>query len=161
MRKIQSRTYLIFIGSILLFVLAACIRPEGTQPPTAAQTALQQAQQQWQAQELDSYSYTLALSCFCVDDLRQPVVISVTDGEMASIIKVEGGEPAAAEFFADYNTVEKLFALIQKAIDEGADEVTITYDATLGYPTDIKVDTSFQMADEELYLTMSDLQAAE
>lgn len=161
MKKIQSRGYLVFVGSILLFLLAACIRPEGTQQPTAAQADLQQAQQRWQAQTLDSYSYTLALSCFCVDEVRQPVVITVTDGETASIVRAEGGDPASAEFFVDYNTVDKLFALIQKAIDEGADEVAVTYDPTLGYPIDIKVDTSFQMADEELYLTMSDLQAAE
>ena len=161
MQKIQSRGYLVFVSSILLFLLAACIRPDGAQPPTAAQTDLQAAQQRWEAQQIVSYSYTLAVSCFCPEDIRQPVVVTVTDGEMASIVKADGGNPAAAEFFAEYNTVEKLFTLIQKAINEGADEVTVTYDSTLGYPTDIKVDTSFQAADEEIYLTMSDLQAAQ
>ena len=160
MQKIQSRGYLIFVSSIVLFLLAACIRPDGAQQPAAAQTDLQAAQQRWQAQQIVSYSYGLAVSCFCPEDIRQPVVVTVNNGATTSIVKAEGGDPATAEFFAEYNTVEKLFALIQKAIDEKADGITVTYDPTLGYPTDIKVDTSFQAADEEIYLTMSDLQAA-
>ena len=161
MKKIQPHGHLVFVSGLLLFLLAACIRPEGAQPPTAAQTALQAAQQQWQAQQIASYSYNLSVSCFCVEDVRQPVVITVTDGETTSIVKAEDGAPAAAEFFEEYNTVEKLFALIQKAIDEQAAEITVTYDPTLGYPTDIKLDGSTQIADDERFLTMSDLQVAQ
>lgn len=157
MQKLQSRGYVIFVSSMLLFLLAACIRPE---QPTAAQTALQAAQQQWQAQQIVSYSYGLSVSCFCLDDALQPVVITVTDGETTAIVKAEDGAPAAAEFFEAYNTVEKLFALIQQAIDEGAAEITVTYDPTLGYPTEIKLDGNTQIADDERFLTMSDLQVA-
>lgn len=161
MQKIQSRGYLVFVTGMLLFLLAACIRPEGAQPPTAAQTALQTAQQQWQAQQIVSYRYGLSVSCFCVEDVRQPVVITVTNGATTAIVKAEGGAPAAAEFFEAYNTVEKLFALIQQAIDEGAAEVTVTYDPTLGYPTDIKLDGSTQIADDERFLTMRDLEVVQ
>ena len=99
MKKIQPRVYLVFVSAFLLFLLAACIRPEGAQPPTAAQDALQDAQQQWQAQQIASYQYSLSVSCFCVEDVRQPVVITVTAGATTAIVKAEDGAPAAAEFF--------------------------------------------------------------
>lgn len=159
MQKIQPRAFLVFVSTLFLFLLAACITREGAQSPTTAQNALATAQQQWQAQQIGSYRYGLAVSCFCPEELRQPVVITVTAGETNAIVTTAGGAPVTAAFFDQYNTVDKLFALIQQAIAEGADEVAVTYDPTLGYPTEIKLDGSTQIADDERFLTISDLQA--
>jgi len=161
MQQFSPRVYQAILSGLLLFLLAACITREGAQSPPTAQTALQAAQQQWAAQQIASYRFGLAVSCFCPEELRQPVVITVTGGETSEMVTAEGGEPVTNEFFAQYDTVEKLFALIQQAIDEGADEVTVTYEPTLGYPMEIKLDGSTQIADDERFLTISDLQVAQ
>ena len=59
------------------------------------------------------------------------------------------------EFLPEPMTVEEMFALIQNAIDEKADAITVTYDATLGYPKELWVDYSKMMADEEMSYTYS------
>jgi len=114
--------------------------------------------QLWRHQKIYSYRYTLSKSCFCIPEARGPVVIEVRNGRTTSITSVETGEPVNPDFFREYNTIPKLFNLIRDAIARRASSLTVEYDQTLGYPTQINIDYDSQIADEEIFLTIENLQ---
>ncbi len=52
-------------------------------------------------------------------------------------------------------TVDEAFAIIQKAITDKVDKLTVSYDKKMGYPKKVFIDQSIQMADEERSYTFS------
>jgi Family of unknown function (DUF6174) len=113
----------------------------------------------WNQQNISNYRYTLSNSCFCIPEARGPVVIEVRNGQTTSITSVATGLTVAnPEFFRQYNTVPKLFNVIKDAIDRNAFSLNVQYNHRLGYPTQINIDYSSQLADEELYLTIENFQ---
>jgi len=134
-------------------------RNEQTPNPNAStSTQLKANRQLWNQQKLTNYRFTFSRSCFCVPKAIQPVVITVRNGRVASITAVNNNEPVDAELFQQYNTVPKLFGIIEDAINRKAANITVKYDPKFGYPTQINIDYDQQMADEELYLTISNLE---
>ncbi len=67
------------------------------------------------------------------------------------------GEAFADSLFGLFYTVQGLFDVVQDAIDSGADEVSVTYDPDLHYPTEINIDL-IDVIDEELLVVASDLE---
>lgn len=115
----------------------------------------------WNQQNISNYRYTLSNSCFCITEARGPVVIEVRKGRTTSITNADTGQPVNPELFQKYDTVPKLFNLIGDAITRRASSLTVEYDPTLGYPTQINIDYSSQIADEELFLTIGNLEEIE
>ncbi|MDJ0616081.1 MAG: DUF6174 domain-containing protein [Calothrix sp. MO_192.B10] len=112
----------------------------------------------WRKQGISNYRYTFSNGCFCLPEARGPVVIEVRNGVTTSITDANTGEPVNEEFFQSFNTIPKLFLTIRDAIARRADRVDVEYDRTLGYPTNIAIDFSFQIADEELFITVENLE---
>ncbi|MBC6429562.1 hypothetical protein FM036_01235 [Nostoc sp. HG1] len=108
----------------------------------------------WNQQNIYNYSYELSNSCFCIGDARGPVVIKVRNGQTTSITSVATGKPVNPEYFQNYNTIPKLFDVIQDAINRKAFSLNVRYNARFGYPTQIDIDYNSQIADEERYLTI-------
>ena len=133
---------------------------EGKTPTLERSNAarLQQNRQLWRNQNLSSYRYTLRISCFCGPDVTQPVVVEVRNGRVTSITAANTGNPVNPEYFKQYNSVPKLFNLIQNAIAQDVNRLSVTYHPTLGYPTQINIDYNAQIADEERYLTIENLE---
>ena len=111
----------------------------------------------WNNQNISNYRYTFSNSCFCIPDARGPVIIEVRNGE-TSITSVETGEAVDPQYFQQYNTIPKLFNVIQDAIKDDAFSLNVRYDPRLGYPTQINIDYDSQIADEEIYLTIENLE---
>ncbi|MBD2773603.1 DUF6174 domain-containing protein [Iningainema tapete] len=131
------------------------------QSPAIAQSNLGQLKinrRLWNQQRISNYRYILTNSCFCIPDARGPVVIEVRNGITTSITNAATGQPVNPDFFQKYDTIPKLFNLTKKAIVGGAFSVNVQYDSTLGYPTQINIDYNSQIADEEIYLSIKDLQ---
>ena len=112
--------------------------------------------QVWLDQNITNYRYTIERSCFCVEEARGPVTIEV-NGDQVTITDVATGAEGN-EFFDDVNTITKIYELLQTAAEEGADEITATYDDVTGVPLTLKIDKSFQMADEEMFYTISNFE---
>jgi len=125
---------------------------------TSTSTQLKVNRQLWNQQKLTNYRFTFSRSCFCVTQATQPVQITVRNGQVASITAVNNNEPVDAELFQQYNSIPKLFGIMEDAIARKASSITVKYDPKLGYPTQINIDYDQQMADEELFLTISNLQ---
>ncbi len=112
----------------------------------------------WNYRNISNYRYTLSNSCFCVPDARGPVVIEVRNGQTTSITSVATSQPVDPQLFEQYNTIPKLFDVIQDAINRRAYSLNVRYNPRLGYPTQIDIDYSSQLADEEVYLTIENFQ---
>ena len=84
----------------------------------------------------------------------------VKGGKLESFA-IEGPAPAAAEwaaFKSKHDTVEKVFGLIEQAIADKAEHIEVDYDAALGFPRRVVIDPSRQMADEESYYTVDNVE---
>jgi hypothetical protein len=138
--------------------LAALGEGETPAPDRSNAVQLQQNRQLWRSQNISNYRYTLRVSCFCTPEVTQPVVIEVRNNRVTSITSANTGQPVNSEYFKQYNSIPKLFNLVQSAIAKKADSISVTYHPSLGYPTQINIDYSAQMADEETYLTIENLE---
>jgi hypothetical protein len=115
----------------------------------------------WESQGITSYRFAVSRNCFCL--VRGPVVIEVRDGKMVSIVDVETGKSvvdgfALSEIFAEAATIDLLFERIERAEAEGAALVRVSFDEMYGYPTEIYIDESELMADEEIGYTVSEFE---
>jgi hypothetical protein len=155
----------ISVGLTMSFGLNASVMSQSAlqvaQSPASANSNLGQLKikrQQWNQQKIFNYRYTITSSCFCPPEARGPVVIEVRNGQTTKITSANTGQPVNPELFRKYNTIPKLFNLITNAITRRASSLTVQYNPTLGYPTQINIDYSSQMADEEVFLSIENLQ---
>jgi hypothetical protein len=138
----------------LIFILAAC---------SAGGSELSRNQQKWQDANITHYRFELSIGCFCVFRDQMPLTVEVLDGQIVHMAAVDGtlvlDTDQNYEFYAPHATIDLLFAEIDAAVKDGADSVTVTYDATYGFPTEIAIDQSQEIADEEMYYSISGFEA--
>ena len=142
---------------LIAIVLTAC-SAMGSPTPSSD---FDRAQQKWQDANISHYRFKLSISCFCVFTQDMPLVIEVQDGEVVSMEYQSGNEIDAAnlELFQRYATIDRIFEELEKALGGDADEVTVTYDETYGFPAQANINFDLQAADEEIYLTISEFEA--
>ena len=143
------------LGALFIsLTLSAC-----TTSPDDPGDGLLANRRQWQAQGIRDYQVKFSLSCFCVTDVTQPVLLQVRNGALVSVTRVADGVAVpASKWEGIYYTVDQMFALIADAQVKGADEVRVEYHTELRYPTTVFIDQSTRLADEERWFEMSDLQ---
>jgi len=135
----------------LILVISAC----------AGGSELQQNRAKWEGQSIGHYRYTLVVSCFCIFAGAE-VTYEVQNGQVVNELvqphpdrQIDPAEISG--FYQEYNTIEKVFDYLEKATTE-ADEVTVQYDPTYGFPTDVTVDQIKEAIDDEMYLTVSNFE---
>jgi len=88
-----------------------------------------------------------------------PATVEVQDGEVVSIVGADGESISTTdplnEYVVRYATIDRLFSELNSDSVQGADKLTVTYDTTYGFPSDISIDYIELAADDELYLTVS------
>ncbi len=101
------------------------------------------------------YTLTQTVSCFCMQNYTRPMTYQVSNGAIVGSATYADGTGGNIDttMSPTLNTVDMAFEIIQDAIDEKADNITVVFDATLGNPTTINIDKSRMMADEEKYMT--------
>ena len=138
----------------LAIVLAAC---------SAGGSELSQNLEKWQDAHISHYRFSLNISCFCAFRDQMPLTVEVRDGQIVHMATVDGtlvlDTDQNYEFYAPHATIDLLFAELDAAVTDGADSVTVTYDATYGFPTEIAIDYSQEIADEEMYYSISGFEA--
>lgn len=105
-----------------------------------------------------SYTFRFERGCFCPEDIRGPFLVRVEGGLVRSATTLSGA-PASAQAMALILSVPQVFDLIDQAIDRRACSVRADYDAALGFPTAVDIDYDARLADEEVYLRLSELTA--
>jgi hypothetical protein len=151
--------------AVLGLALAGCGSsagtPDGPSSPdnrSAARAAFEQARARWHSLGLADYRYSFQRSCFCAPGVTSEVEIVVKAGQVAQVSYAGTGQVVSPD---GYPTVDALFDTLQRAFDGGAYEIRAAYDPGRGYPTDFYIDTSPQIADEELGVQARDLRPAE
>jgi len=143
----------------ILFILLAVIMTGCASLIGQASSEVERSQEKWQKANISHYRYELTISCFCVFSQDMPLVIEVQDGQVVSMLYKSGKEidPANMEQFQRYDTLDKIFAELEKAQGD-AERVEVTYDENYSFPTQITIDHAQQAADDELYLTISNFE---
>jgi hypothetical protein len=136
---------------VLTIILSAC----------GGSSVLQQNQEKWEGQNIDHYRFTVIVSCFC-PFAGVSVTYEVLNGQVVTqSVQSSPDNPVdeaqVSDFYQPYNTIEKVFNYVEGATKE-ADEVTIEYDPTYGFPADIFVDWIELATDDEMYLTLSNFE---
>lgn len=112
----------------------------------------------WDNANISHYRYTLSVSCFCAFMDEMPVTIEVENDQVVSITSVKGTSIDSSNTLVypavePYTTIDAMFEQLKTAQAE-AEEITVVYDPTYGYPSSIAIDYIKQAADDELYLTI-------
>lgn len=150
---------LILLIAVASLTLAACAG--ATVSANQNQNELDDNQQKWQDANISHYRYNLSISCFCVFTQDMPLIIEVQDGQVISMEYASGNEIDAGsrEYFQRFETIDKVFEQLQKDIGGEADEVVVTYNATYGFPDEVKIDYVLEATDDEIWLTISDFES--
>ncbi len=137
----------------LAIVLTACSAIQ-------SKSDFDRARDQWQAANISHYRFNLFVGCFCVYTQDMPLIVEVKDGEVVSMEFQSGKaiEASNLEYFQRFATIDKIFAEVEKDLGGEADQVTVEYDETYGFPKQVSIDFIQQAADDELGLTVSEFE---
>ena len=134
----------------LVFMLTAC---------SLGGSELSRNQQKWNDANITHYRFELSIGCFCAFRSDMPLTVEILNGEVISMTGVDGttimNNDPFYETFAKYATIDRLFSELEADLGGEADEVTVKYDATYGFPTDINIDFIKNAVDDELHLGAS------
>lgn len=122
--------------------------------PKCAANDLANARALWTSVRPAAYDITLQMSCFCIPDVRRPVIVSVSGSTVLSRVYADDRKPVPAEHASLFPSVDGLFDLLQAALNQTADRIEVTYDPTNGHPRTIGIDYRSGVADEERYYTV-------
>lgn len=112
----------------------------------------------WREQKIYNYRYEFTRNCNCLPKATAPVIIEVRNGITTSITDKETGKPADAALFQRYKTIPKLFNIIKDALVRRAAKLTVEYDPLLYYPTQINIDYNSEITDDEIFITIINLE---
>lgn len=109
---------------LLVSLFAAC--RDSTGPTSLGINRLR-----WESQNLDSYTYTARRGCFCPESGQEVWVTVVSDVVVSVRLVATGAEVSTAGWY----TVPQLFDLVEGAVEEIYESVSVEFDPELGYPT--------------------------
>ena len=140
----------------LLVSLVGCIHPV---PPVTTgnpdQDALNKNRALWQKAHLSTYTYTYKIMCFCSPE--EDILVKVQYDNVVAASYSPSNNPVMPERMDELMTIEELFQVIQKAINDEVAQLDVTYNAQLGYPESVYIDVDERMADEERTHMVSNL----
>jgi hypothetical protein len=142
--------------ALALFAVA-CSDSNGQGPEGEVSRDLIENASDWEALGITDYSFTATVSCFCAGELFRPATVVVRSGVIESASYVDDGQPVDPVFLPAYQTIDEMFETIANAIQQKAVRLEVTYDPELHYPTDVYIDISEMIADEEQGFTATDL----
>lgn len=147
------------LAGLLLTLALAC---NGTEPEfDRVQAELDTNRTLWGHTGASDYKYEYRVLCECSDNFGRTVKVTVTNGNVVSVVYTESGEygkrgdPPVVAGSPRYQTISGLFDLIQAAIRRSPDQLIVRYDGEFGYPTKIEIDYSIDATDDEYILIAS------
>lgn len=138
--------------------LSPVLEKAATQDFTQQTKDLEAAKTLWTSKKITSYKMIQQRSCFCMGDYIRPMIYDVVK-EIAqrgtARYNDNNKEQVSPAMDVELNSVTDAFNIIENAIKDNVDSLTVEYDKTYGYPTKISIDTNFMIADEEQYLSFT------
>ncbi len=161
----SNKTLIVIAVVVGLFVLAAAgyAVMSGAPGHYLQLRTLDSQAAQWHAHNMTSYEMTLGIGCFCPFSDRMPLTVEVRDGQVISVVDSQGQPVAQDDPIRSYGneqlmTVDGVFDYARDAI-RNADETTISYDPSLGFPTSLSIDQIKLAMDDEMSVTIQAVKA--
>ncbi len=130
-----------------LLALAAVVLM-GCDGPTEPIMDFARNRDKWERAHLTSYRFEFQRFCFCTPSERARITVS--NGQVSSVILLSTGQPPDSSSAAFYDiTIDDLFDELGEALAQ-ASRVTVTYDPALGYPRTIAIDYYANAVDDEI-----------
>ncbi len=108
---------------------------------------------EWNSSNDGTYSFVLFRGCFCV--WSGTIRIQVVENEIVSAFMTERNEEVPYIDLGDLETIDDIFDMIERA--EGrADLLEVTW-SDRGYPAEVSIDWTEEIADDEMYVTISEV----
>lgn len=136
-----------------LLLLPSCADIFGVDEQDKLRRRLDAAEQRWESEGTDDYSFILYRSCFCGD--VGPVQIRVEDDVIVEVRRIPSGEILPPGPGSSFPTIRGIFAILREAIDLPASDVQMEFNLVLGYPRDVYLDWYGGMADDEIRYEVS------
>ncbi len=154
MKNLQFLTFLVIGLLIVMLVNIMPIAANGDNNSSLRET-LEENRQLWRSQTIKNYQYIYQQWCFCPPPSNDYLKVSVKNDKITEVVNLNNNQVIPDSTFP--KTIEELFNIIEDAIKRNADEILITYDPTLGYPTRVAIDYLKILADEEMTYTVENL----
>jgi hypothetical protein len=105
---------------------------------------------QWDAAAIHDYSMSFQRLClFCSVEFLIPVRITVRGDTIYEMMDLDTGAPVEEPAAGAFLTIDGVFDVIQGAIDQGAAEIDVRYNSMFGYPTDVSIDLSRSLFNDD------------
>lgn len=131
-----------------LLALSGCIVFVGPGDERENMRDLVAARARWNANGSSDYDMVARALCFCILG-GQEVRVAVRGGRVASLVVVSSGQMIDPAQYLQFAPVERLFDVLEEAIEGDAAKLDVTYDSRYGYPVRFQIDYSERIADEE------------
>ena len=133
------RARLVTVAAVATSLLVAAPAQDPGIEDGSEQRALDAARERWRDAAVETYRLRVRALCFCAPRFTRPAVIRVRDGRPID-------PPRRLRNVA---TVPRLHRVVQKAIDERVDGLTVRY-GRRGVPRSVAIDAQRMLADEEI-----------
>ncbi|KTB47504.1 DUF6174 domain-containing protein [Dehalogenimonas alkenigignens] len=135
---------------LLLVAIAGSLFPGCDLVIEPLQRDLNGAKAKWGATGITDYEYHLRVACFCPPDIVSPVVVKVANGVNIGVAYSKEPKEVTNDFFKPFDTIDKLFVIIQKALDDKVASLDVKYHPAYGYPVSISIDRIENAIDDEI-----------
>lgn len=139
-----------------LFLFTACNEQSKTviDAPSKIHKNLDKNKKLWENTNIKHYSFVVKRSCFCPREENRHITIQ--NGKVTKAKYIPSNTPLPKT--TKVKKIEDYFDIIENALAKNAYQITVSYDKTYGYPSDIAIDYDKQMADEEIYYAITHFQ---
>lgn len=136
-----------FLAAVAILSGAGC---SVLSPDNGAQHELDRNRDRWEDRASEHQQYTLqqTVMCFCPNagDAHE---VRVVGDSITAVRNLASGEQLPPDQWQLFRTVDALFDMVQRAIDE-ADSFEVTYHPIHGYPAAISIDYITNAVDDEI-----------
>ena len=146
------------IKNILLFSLVffySCSEPEDLHILDPVDMEFSIALEKWNNKDIDSYTFDLSVSCYCMFETMPPWTIKVVKNKLKTIDGKDVTEQQLENNFWFALTIGELFSIIENKLSSNPFIYTSKYDSEYGFPVDIFFDIDEMIADEEISYSIS------
>ena len=129
---------------LLSMILATCSAGGGSE--------LSRNQSKWEEAGINHYRFQLSVGCFCLFRSQMPLTVEVKDGEIVSMIDVNGEafqmDDPMMDLVMKHATIDRIFSELGSDSVQGADRLMMSFDPTYGFPNEVAIDYIELAADE-------------
>lgn len=111
----------------------------------------------WTSKNIQNYKMIIGASGFMIN-LPEEVLIEVKNRRAKSIKSLSKTGKNYTEAYKSYDTIEKIFDLIERENSKKADILNVRFNNEFGYPTEIFLDERADTSDDELSLEVKSLE---